>query len=100
MPDYRLSPEAIADLEDIYAQGLDLFGPAQAERYQRELHGRFQLLAEFPGIAGRPLKGFSPPTYRFPFGAHIVLFRQDEAGVVIVRVFQARMDWLRLFEGG
>jgi plasmid stabilization system protein ParE len=45
------------------------------------------------------LKGFSPPVYRFPFGAHIVLFRREETGVVIVRVFQARMDWLRLFEG-
>ncbi len=40
------------------------------------------------------------PVYRFPFGAHIILFKRDEAGVVIVRVFQARMDWLRLFEDG
>ncbi len=40
------------------------------------------------------------PVYRFPFGAHIILFKRDEAGGVIVRVFQARMDWLRLFEDG
>jgi toxin ParE1/3/4 len=100
MPDYRLSPKAIADLEDIYAQGLEQFGPAQAERHLHELHGRFQLLSEFPGIAGRPLKGFSPPVHRFPFGAHIILFKHDDAGVVIVRVFQARMDWLRLFDSG
>ncbi len=99
MPDYRLSPKAIADLEDIYTQGLEQFGPAQADRYQHELHGRFQLLAEFPGIAGRPLKGFSPPVHRFPFGAHIILFKREETGVVIVRVFQARMDWLRTFRG-
>jgi plasmid stabilization system protein ParE len=33
MPDYRLSPEAIADLEDIYAQGFQQFGAAQAERF-------------------------------------------------------------------
>jgi hypothetical protein len=58
------------------------------------------LLAEFPGVAGRPLKGFSPPIHRFPFGAHVILFRPDEAGVVIVRVFRARMDWLRLLERG
>ncbi len=99
MPDYRLSPKAIADLEDIYAAGLEQFGPAQAARYQHELHGRFQLLAEYPGIAGRPLKGFSPPVYRFPFGAHVILFKHDDTGVVIARVFQARMDWLRLFGG-
>ena len=98
MPDYRLSPKAIADLENIYAQGLEQFGSAQADRYQHELHGRFQLLAEFPGIAGKALRGVSPPIHRFPFGAHVILFRPDEAGAVIVRVFQARMDWLRLLE--
>jgi plasmid stabilization system protein ParE len=64
MPDYRLSPKATADLEDIYAQDLEQFGPAQADRYQYELHGRFQLLAEFPGIAGRSLKGLSPASSR------------------------------------
>jgi toxin ParE1/3/4 len=100
MPEYRLSPKAIVDLEDIYAQGLEQFGSPQAERYQRELHGRFQLLAEFPGIAGRPLRGISPPIHRFPFGGHVILFRPDETGAVIVRVFQARMDWMRLFEHG
>ncbi len=100
MPDYRLSPKAIADLEDIYTQGLEQFGPAQADRYLNELYGRFQLLAEFPGIAGQPLKGFSPPIHRFPFGAHLILFRPDEAGVTVVRVLQARMDWLRLLERG
>jgi|SRR5271165_4517658 len=99
MPDYRFSPKAIADLEDIYAAGLEQFGAAQADRYQHELHGCFQLLAEFPGIAGRPLTAFTPSVFRFPFGSHVILFTADGSGVVIVRVFHARMDWLRLFEG-
>jgi plasmid stabilization system protein ParE len=46
------------------------------------------------------LQGFSPPVHRFPFGSHIVLFKREETGVAIVRVFQARMDWRRSFEGG
>lgn len=98
MPDYRLSPKAIADLEDIYADGLAQFGAAQAARYQHELHGCFQLLAEFPGIAGPALRGVFSPVYRFPFGSHIILFKKTETGVVIVRVFHARMDWRRFFE--
>ncbi len=64
MPDYRLSPKAIADLEDIYTQGLEQFGPAQADRYLNELYGRFQLLAEFPGIAGPSRRAARPSSRR------------------------------------
>ncbi|MFY9641036.1 MAG: type II toxin-antitoxin system RelE/ParE family toxin [Rhodomicrobium sp.] len=98
MPDYVLYPKAAADLEEIYFAGLTQFGAPQAQRYQRELHGRFQLLAEFPGIAGSQLRGLSRPLYRFPFGSHIILFEKAEDGVAIVRVFQARMDWLRYLQ--
>ena len=50
----------------------------------------------FPVSPAGPLKGFSPPVHRFPFGSHAILFKKAEAGVIIVRVFHARMDWLRL----
>ena len=44
------------------------------------------------------LRGLSRPLYRFPFGSHIILFEKAEDGVAIVRVFQARMDWLRYLQ--
>jgi len=59
MPDYFLYPKAIADLEEIYLAGLTQFGAPQAQRYLRELHGRFQLPGELPGMAGARLRGLS-----------------------------------------
>lgn len=83
------------DLEHIYQTGLRQFGPAQAERYQHELFGRFQLLADFPGIAGPPFKVKRRNVFRFPFGSHVIVFATTRTGVRIARVFHARMDWRR-----
>ena len=99
MPDYFLYPKAVTDLEEIYLAGVSQFGGVQARRYLRELHGRFQLLAEFPDIAGASLRGFSRPIRRFPFGSHIIVFEKSGDGVAIVRVLHAHMDWLRQIEG-
>ena len=94
MADYVLSPSAIVDLQQIFADGLLQFGAPQAQRYQHELHGRFQLLADFPGIAGPPVR-LRRLIYRFPFGSHAIIFTTTATGVLILRVFHARMDWLR-----
>jgi hypothetical protein len=59
MPDYFLYPKAVTDVEEIYLAGLTQSGAPQGQRYQRELHGRFQLPGEFPGMAGARLCGLS-----------------------------------------
>lgn len=101
MAEFVVSIEAISDLESIFENGLSLFGEAQAERYQRELFGRFELLADFPGIAGPALPINPANLYRFPFGSHVIIFTLIPDGVRIVRIFHARMDWLsRLTEFG
>jgi toxin ParE1/3/4 len=93
MGEYVLSPPAISDLEHIYQTGFQQFGPAQSERYLHELFGRFQLLADFPDIGGRPLKVRQVEVFRFPFGSHVIVFTKTHSGVRITRVFHARMDW-------
>lgn len=95
MGDYVLSPRAIVDLEHIYQSGVRQFGPTQAERYQHELFGRFQLLADFPGTAGPPFMVKRRRVFRFPFGSHVIIFTTIPTGVRIARVFHARMDWRR-----
>lgn len=49
MGNYRLSPNAKADLERIWFYGLEQWGVAQADRY---IEGFFQ---RFSGIAAQPL---------------------------------------------
>lgn len=95
MGEYAVSRAAISDLEHIYETGRRHFGPAQSERYQHELFGRFQLLADFPEIGGAPFNVGRNELLRFPFGSHLIVYMKTSTGVRIVRVFHARMDWRR-----
>jgi plasmid stabilization system protein ParE len=54
MSEYRLSPKAIADLEDIYAAGLEQFGPAPAPAISTNCTAAFSFSPSFPvSPAGR-----------------------------------------------
>ena len=96
MGEFELTTAAEADLERLYDFGVARFGVTQARRYQEELFGCFQLLADFPGIAGLPFKVKRRDVYRFPFGSHVVVFTASPAGIVIGRVFHEAMDWRKL----
>jgi plasmid stabilization system protein ParE len=63
MSRYVVSPEAVLDLVQIERRGRELFGEAQADRFQERFEEMFSLLAERPGIghfverlAGRDLR--------------------------------------------
>ena len=68
-----------------------MFGEQQAERYTRDLHARFQLLAEFPGI-GLPAKLGDTVCLKFPTGSHVIYYRRTERGVLIGRILHAAQD--------
>jgi toxin ParE1/3/4 len=89
---YRLSRRAEQDLFDIYAASAELFGPAQAERYQDGLEAAFDLIAEFP-LAARQRTELRPPIRVHPFKSHIILYLLDENGPLIVRVRHGAEDW-------
>ena len=96
MGEFEVAPAAALDLQAIYEFGLDRFGAAQALRYQEELFGCFQLLADFPGIAGPSFKVKQQELFRFPFGSHVVVFTANSSVVRIVAILGATMDWRRL----
>jgi plasmid stabilization system protein ParE len=66
MPGYRLSTEAVADLESIGEFGIAAFGLAQALKYLLALESRFELLAQFPrvGLSARRLHRILEPKFR------------------------------------
>lgn len=96
---YRRTAKADQDITDIYRDGFRLFGEAQAEAYFAQLETCFELLAAHPGMA-RLRDEFRPPVRLHPVGAHIVVYVEDAAGILIIRVLHGRQDWLALLADG
>jgi toxin ParE1/3/4 len=86
-------PEAAAqDVTDIFMYGAREFGIPQAEKYHEGLARIFRFLSDNP-FAARERAEFSPPVRIHPFGAHVLIYLTDDAGVLIVRVLGGRQDW-------
>ncbi len=91
MTGYTLSRRAEQDLIDIYIYTYHKFGERQAERYTRDLHARFALLAEFPRI-GSPAKVGNISCFKFPSGSHTIYYQCKDGDIVIGRVLHAAQD--------
>lgn len=88
--DYRLTPLAQADLEDIWLYTRTTWSAAQADRYLRDLIAAFADLASGarPGRAADVRPGY----FKELVGAHVVYFRRVAEGVEVIRVLHGRMD--------
>ena len=89
---FRTSPQADEDIADLYVAGARSFGVAQAERYQDGLFSAFQMLADNPLMA-RERRELTPPVRLHPYQAHMIVYVEQGAGVLIVRVLHGRQDW-------
>lgn len=90
---FRLSLAAKEDIIGIAEQGILLFGPIQAKRYHDELFAIFDMMAAYPRIARERLE-LSPPMRIYPFKAHLVVYRIEDSGdVLVVRIRNAHEDW-------
>ena len=91
---FRTTPQADLDIADIYVAGARQFGVEQAERYQDGLFHALGLLATNPLMA-RLRREFRPPVRLYRFKAHMVVYINEDTGVLIVRVLHGRQDWER-----
>lgn len=90
---FRLSLAAKEDIIGIAEQGIRLFGPIQARRYHDELFAIFDMIAGYPRIARERME-LSPPMRIYPFKAHLVVYRVEQDGhVLIARIRHAHEDW-------
>lgn len=87
-----IRPLAGADLDTIYSQTFEQWGPAKARAYLEALQQLIDLLADHPEIA-RERAEIQPPVRLHPFRSHIVLFRADAEVLEILRVVHARANW-------
>lgn len=90
---FRLSAAAEEDIIGIAEHGVRLFGPVQARQYHDDLFAIFDLIAANPRMA-RERRELSPPMRIYPFKAHLVAYRIEEDGdILIVRVRHGHEDW-------
>ncbi|MCR8548973.1 type II toxin-antitoxin system RelE/ParE family toxin [Salipiger sp. P9] len=88
----RLRPRAIGDLDAIWSYGVARWGAAQAAGYLTGLDATFRLLAEFPEMA-RMRREFAPPARIHPYRDHLILYREEERFIDVLRLPSGRSNW-------
>lgn len=91
---FKLTRKAEEDLIAIHLAGVGEFGAARAEAYLADLIGTFDLLAGNPRLA-RIREEFEPPVRIHPHRAHIIVYQDVGADILIIRIRHGREDWAR-----
>jgi toxin ParE1/3/4 len=90
MATLRFSRSAKADLLSIGAYTLKTWGASQAQRYLDDLEQCSKMLAGNPSL-GRPCDWVRPGLHRFEKGRHGVFYRQQGAGILVLRILHQSM---------
>lgn len=88
---FRLTPRAAADLDEIADYTMEESGPAQMGNYLRSLDRRFDWLAQNP-FAGRERNDVHPGYRSFPEGSHIIFYIVSGEDVDIIGIPHKSMD--------
>lgn len=91
MTNYRLSVEALSDLEKIWFHGADQWGMNRADEYSMKLEKMCEFLAENPAI-GTAKENLYPSLKGHPMGSHTIYYLKQEATILIVRILHQSMD--------
>ena len=90
-----ITESARADLREIRAY-IAKDNPAAARRGVERLRTQARKLAATPGI-GRSRKDLRPDLFSFPVGRHVLFYRPQPDGIVLVRVIHGARDLPALF---
>lgn len=92
MPRAELSPRADADLREIWRYTAETWSEQQAKTYLDGLFDMMEALASNPSL-GRSADNISEGLRRQRCASHVIFYRIRTAGVLIVRVLHASMDF-------
>ena len=91
--EFRISPLAQGDLEDIWSFNVETWTWEQAGKYHSDL------LRTFAQLAGGDVRGREVDVRRgyrkYPVGSHFVFYRPRSYGIEIIRILHRRMDVVR-----
>ncbi|MBY6243895.1 type II toxin-antitoxin system RelE/ParE family toxin [Methylosinus sp. Sm6] len=93
----RLTPRALADLEDIWLFSAEAWPISQADRYVDDLVRVFELIATMPTMA-REHRELSPPVRIHVHESHLVIYRIADDHVSIIRLLGGRQDWASILK--
>jgi toxin ParE1/3/4 len=91
MADYRLSPRAQRDLDEIFDYTVAQWGLDQAVKYTLSISSLCGELAQAPEIAPR-CDHFRKGYRRWNIARHAILFRVAPHGITVVRILHASRD--------
>ena len=94
---YRLTPSAVADLEEIWLYTADTWSIAQANRYSDSFAQSLETIMAIPEIA-RERTEFSPPVRIHPSGQHHVVYRIEVDHILVIRILGGRQDWAAILK--
>lgn len=75
---------------DIALYTLRTWGPAQTDRYLRDLEDCCQLVADHPEL-GRQFDQIQPGLRRMEQGKHVIFYREEPGGILVSRILHERM---------
>jgi toxin ParE1/3/4 len=90
VPAFRFSRRAEADLLGTGEYTLRTWGRAQTTRYLADLEVFCQTLSDNPSL-GRPCDNVRPGLRRIEHGKHVVFYRQETTGILVVRILHQSM---------
>lgn len=94
----RLTPQAEADLEEIWLYGATEWSAGQADKYIDGLMAVLNLLCDMPGLAHERSE-FRPPVRIHPSGSHLIIYRLEDGGFLdVLHILGGRQNWQRLLE--
>jgi toxin ParE1/3/4 len=91
MATFRFSRRAETDLLSFGEYTLRTWGKAQTARYLAELETFCKALADNPTL-GRTCDDIRPGLRRLEHGKHVVFYRQQHNGILIVRILHQNMQ--------
>ena len=92
--DYRLTPKALDDLEEIWRYTAETWSIEQADDSVDRLNQAFEMLGKMPAMA-REYREINPPVRVHVNQSHLIVYRADENSgtIAVLRVLGGRRDW-------
>lgn len=92
LAEYRLTPAALGDLEDIWLYSARTWSVTQADRYVDALERTFDTLLAMPRMA-RERTEIDPPVRLHPSGQHVIVYRIEVDHLTVLRILGGRQHW-------
>ena len=87
----RLTSETRDDLRDVLHYRIETWGRRQRATYKARILRTLRELARCPGL-GRERHELGDDIRSFPVGQHLIVYRQDDKELIVIRIMHSRMD--------